>query len=284
VDGQSGELVCRQASGHHQEMVRGWRLKPGEGIAGWVALSGESVILPEVSKSAQHYKGVDRLTGQETNSVLAVPICSKGKVLGVLQLIDERIGRFDQVDQDLVEALASTAAIAIENAHLFDEVQQLSITDQLTGLYNRRGFSNLANQQLKLSERVGMPLTLIFIDIDNMKWINDGQGHLQGDQALLATAQILEESFRDADLKARLGGDEFVVLALNAPLESQGALKARLNSHLVMYNAREDSPFQLSFSIGMASLDPEAPFTLEELISRADAAMYAEKTVKKKLL
>jgi diguanylate cyclase (GGDEF)-like protein len=149
----------------------------------------------------------------------------------------------------------------------------LSLVDELTGLKNRRGFFELAEQALKVARRERHTLGLFFVDLDGLKQINDTLGHLAGDQALRDTAAVLRRTFRESDIIARFGGDEFIALAhVN---RDSTALRDRLREHLVVLNGQSDRLYRLEVSIGTALADTEE--SLEALIARADAAMYEEK-------
>ncbi|MGD1991560.1 MAG: PAS domain S-box protein [Anaerolineae bacterium] len=124
IDRQTGELVCRQATGNQNDVVRGWRLAPGQGLAGQVIVSGRSLIVEDTQASNQYFEGVDDKTGLSLRSVLTVPLWTKDDVIGVLQVVDTAVGRFDSSDLALLEPLASTAAIAIENARLYKQAQR----------------------------------------------------------------------------------------------------------------------------------------------------------------
>jgi diguanylate cyclase (GGDEF)-like protein/PAS domain S-box-containing protein len=163
-----------------------------------------------------------------------------------------------------------------------EEIRNLSMTDELTGLYNRRGFTLLAVQEVKLAHRKKRSMLLYFGDVDNLKTINDIHGHAQGDQALQEISTILKGTFREADIVARIGGDEFVVLAVDASMESVDIPTNRIQSFLEKGNHQDDRPYQLSFSLGMAHYDPEAPSTVGEMIAQADGRMYQEKKEKKR--
>jgi PAS domain S-box-containing protein len=123
VDQETGELVCRQSSGPHPEVVRGWRLAPGQGIAGWVVNSGESVLVEDAKKDERHYGQLDQLIGLESRSILCVPLRTRQKLIGVLEAVDQDVGRFDAIHLTLAELLATSAAIAIENAGLYEQAQ-----------------------------------------------------------------------------------------------------------------------------------------------------------------
>lgn len=166
---------------------------------------------------------------------------------------------------------------AIERHRLFSALRSLSLIDDLTGLYNRRGFSDLGEQYLKLARRSGRGVTMVYLDLDRFKTINDSLGHHVGDRALLKVADILRATFRRSDIIARLGGDEFGVLALEAADESSELLVQRLRERVVDFNRSSPEPYQLSVSIGMAHHDDDLRVRLDDLVAEADSAMYREK-------
>jgi diguanylate cyclase (GGDEF)-like protein/PAS domain S-box-containing protein len=157
------------------------------------------------------------------------------------------------------------------------EVRSQSLCDELTGLYNRRGFLQLAREQLQLAEQTGRPALLFFVDLNGMKQINDRLGHDRGDQALVETAHLLRATFRGSDVLARLGGDEFVGLLLDTSTEQVPLFRERVQQELDMRNAAPGREFMLSVSLGAAVFDPRAPATIEGLLAEADALMYEQK-------
>jgi diguanylate cyclase (GGDEF)-like protein/PAS domain S-box-containing protein len=165
-----------------------------------------------------------------------------------------------------------------------EEIFTLSITDQLTGLYNRRGFLSLTGHLLKLSERNKSELLLFFADLDLLKYINDTLGHEEGDKALIEAANIFKENFRTSDVIARLGGDEFAVLAIGINRTSPEVFTARLQQLIDIRNNQENRKYKLSISMGCAYYDPESPCSIDDLIARADKLMYEQKQNKKGLL
>ena len=164
-----------------------------------------------------------------------------------------------------------------------DELRALSLVDELTGLYNRRGFLTLATQQLKLCDRTMRPALVVFADLDGMKRINDEFGHDFGDQALIETANILRHCFRYSDVVARLGGDEFVALAIDAAPDMSNTIQQRLYDKLAELNAKPGRRFELQFSLGMAPYDPSRAEMIEEVLARADGLMYEQKRARKAL-
>lgn len=160
---------------------------------------------------------------------------------------------------------------------LEQQLRDLSLTDDLTGLHNRRGFFTLAEQQLKIAKRKKGEMLLLSLDIDNMKFINDTLGHKEGDRALIDTARFLKKSFREADIFARIGGDEFVILQTSEPVPSTEALTARFRKNLELHNNKSRRKYRLSISIGEARYSPDTPRSIEQLLRQADKRMYREK-------
>lgn len=177
------------------------------------------------------------------------------------------------------QRIARSLRYAVERQRTVARLQRMTLLDELTGLLNRRGFLSLANQHLKISRRAGRSLTLFFADMDNLKGINDRYGHLEGDQALIAFANILVSTFRSSDVIARLGGDEFTVLAIDAEGYPAQILE-RLQSNVAEFN-RSSSSYQISASIGFAMFDPHSDMSLNDLLEKADQALYEEKRSKR---
>ncbi len=188
----------------------------------------------------------------------------------------------DARSQQVSELLMRAVRCAAKQYMLQAELGNLALTDELTGLYNRRGFMALAERQLKLGRRSGRGMLLFMIDVDHLKQINDSFGHLEGDCALKRTANILEETFRDSDVVARLGGDEFAVLAIEAAGHCEATIKARLFELLKSLRAQQ-SRYAISLSIGVARFDPGSRTSIPELLMKADQAMYEQKRERLKL-
>lgn len=173
---------------------------------------------------------------------------------------------------------------ALERHRLLSALRSLSLMDDLTGLYNRRGFAELGEQHLKLSRRKGRSSTLVYVDVDDFKAINDARGHHVGDRLLVKVAEILRGAFRRSDLVGRLGGDEFAILALETSDEDAELLVDRLRAAIDTFNQNTRKAFELSVSVGVARSGEGSPDPLDELLARADAAMYDEKRAKRKAL
>jgi two-component system cell cycle response regulator len=183
------------------------------------------------------------------------------------------------------ERLDSTVLVrslryAIERHRLQKTLHSLTLIDDLTGLHNRRGFLALAEQHLRFILRKGAAL-LVYLDLDDLKWINDTYGHLVGNRALIATANILRASFRQSDILARLGGDEFCVLMTDACNDSPLQLRNRLQQRVDFTNALCTSDFRLSLSVGITEVPAVDQPPLEELLRDVDALMYEQKRNKR---
>ncbi len=180
--------------------------------------------------------------------------------------------------EELVEA--RTAVLSTEiigRERLQAELQALSLRDELTGLYNRRGFMTLAEQHWRLALRLQQSFAVLYVDVDNFKQINDTFGHAQGDLALPAIARVLEDTFRDSDILARFGGDEFVALLTNCSAVAARAALVRLQTRLDRSNANGTERYQIALSVGLALFEPDRPVGLAALLDEADAQMYLQK-------
>jgi diguanylate cyclase (GGDEF)-like protein/PAS domain S-box-containing protein len=168
-----------------------------------------------------------------------------------------------------------------DRKQLEDELRELSLEDELTGLGNRRGFNILAAQFIQMIKRMDLQAGFIFADLDGLKTINDTFGHAEGDQALVDMADMLRSTFRSSDIVARLGGDEFMVLSMESKDNLAEAMLSRLKSRLDEFNAQAGRKYQISASFGIAHFCSNCPLSLDDLVQAADKAMYAEKQAKK---
>jgi diguanylate cyclase (GGDEF)-like protein len=168
----------------------------------------------------------------------------------------------------------------IQHVKLQERLRSMSVTDELTDLYNRRGFFALAEQELKLANRLRRSVFLFYLDIDNLKDINDNYGHLEGDMMILETANILRRTFRQSDTISRIGGDEFVVILNGAKKADVDIVASRLQANLEDFNKQMNRGYKLSMSVGIAFYNPEEPASIDELLSQADKSMYENKKYK----
>ena len=170
---------------------------------------------------------------------------------------------------------------SIERNSLIQQLKSISITDELTGLYNRRGFLMLARKQLELAARMNNTMWLIYMDVDDMKWINDNLGHREGDSALSETANIIKQTFRESDILARIGGDEFAVVASEDSKAGADGMLSRILTELANFNAKENRAYQLSVSIGAVLCAARPDCDISMLLTKADKLMYEQKLARK---
>jgi diguanylate cyclase (GGDEF)-like protein/PAS domain S-box-containing protein len=253
-----------------------------QGLTGYVIRTGRSLLATREIYDRLVQEGKIDLVGTAAVDWLGVPLKTDGRVIGVMAVQSYTEGiHFQQKDVDLLEFVSAQVSQVIERKRLEDEILSLSLTDELTGLYNRRGFMVLAEQEVKLAHRKKRNMLLFFGDVDKLKTINDTQGHAQGDLALKEVSIILKKIFREADIIARIGGDEFVALALDASQEGEKIMADRIQSAFEVRNHQGDMAFNLSLSLGIVCYNPESPCTVSELIARADEMMYLQKQNKK---
>src|SRR5262249_1581094 len=219
VDEQKQELYFAIAVGDAAEALKSVRLKVGEGIAGWVAKNGERLIVPDVYTDPRFAKRIDEMTKWETRSIICVPLRSKHRVLGVIQLVNVNMDGFKDEEVFFLQSLCDYAAIAIENAHAVEKIQELTITDDVTGLYNARHLYKTLEQEVYRSARFGYEFTVLFIDLDHFKQVNDTYGHLVGSKLLQEIGFKVKSQLRLIDYAFRYGGGEIFIMSPPTPQE-----------------------------------------------------------------
>jgi diguanylate cyclase (GGDEF)-like protein len=278
VDEKKNELYFAIAVGQASETLRDIRLKVGEGIAGWVAKHGEQVILKDVESDPRFAKRIDEATQTETRSVICVPLRSRLRVLGVIQLVNADISRFGEREVFFLQALCDYAAIAIENARWVEKIQELTITDDCTGLYNARHLYKTLETEVYRSSRFGYEFSVLFIDLDHFKQVNDTHGHLIGSKLLAEIGYLVKAQLRLIDFAFRYGGDEFVVLLPQTGKDQALVVAKRLRDALRASAFCHDEGLNLNVraSIGLATYPHDAR-DAHEIIRQADEMMYVVK-------
>ncbi len=271
---KTGDLKFEVVVGSGVENLKGMVVPKGQGIAGWIAENGEALIIEDVERDRRFYSEMDRINDFKTESIIGVPLKNGNKVFGVIELINKINGApFTPLELQLLKTIADFAAIAIEKAYYLRALHRIATVDSLTGLNNRRSFLRAFQRESERSARNGRPFSVMMIDIDGFKKINDVHGHNKGDRILVQTADLLRNNLRAADLPCRYGGDEFVILLPDTPLKDAEQLKQRLLAQVEAFNT--DSPISLSLSIGVHESDEES--SLKDLLHMADLKMYREK-------
>jgi diguanylate cyclase (GGDEF)-like protein len=278
VDDEHAELYFAIAVGPAAEALKNVRLKVGEGIAGWVAKHGEQLVVPDVAADPRFAKRIDESTQWETQSIICVPLRSKLSVLGVIQLVNVDMSQFSEQELFFLQSLCDYAAIAIENARWVERIQELTITDDCTGLYNARHLYKTLDTEVYRSSRFGYEFSVLFIDLDHFKTVNDTHGHLIGSKLLAEIGYLVKAQLRLIDFAFRYGGDEFVVLLPQTSKDQALVVAKRLRDALRASSfCREESlNLNVRASMGLATYPHDAR-TAHDIIRQADEMMYLVK-------
>jgi diguanylate cyclase (GGDEF)-like protein len=299
LDEARHELYYALAAGGKEAALRDLRVKVGEGVAGWVAEHGEAFIIPEITDSGP-IKKYDPLLAEvrtahlrsmtadlkdsapqvpiKLHSVIAMPLRGNKGTHGVIEILNPDVAHLDVYTIAFLHIMADHAAIAIENARNVVSIRQLTITDETTGLFNVRHLYQVLERELERTVKLGLPLSLAFLDLDSFKLVNDNYGHLVGSELLAMAGRRLKELSRKEDQCFRYGGDEFVIVMPETP-----AFTA-LNHIAELHHALLDSRFTLknglelgvSASIGLATA-PADGTSVDAILAVADERMYEVK-------
>ena len=279
VDEETGELYFGIVTGEAAESLKEIRLKPGEGIAGWVATRGEPLILPDAYADRRFAPRMDEITNMQTHSIVCVPVQSQKKILGVIELVN-CLGKFHAGEEDLfrLQALADYAAIAIQNARHVKRIHDLTITDDCTKLYNSRHLHSILDSEIYRSTRYQFNISLIFMDLDRFKSVNDRYGHLAGSKLLAEVGDVIKDNLRMIDFGFRYGGDEFVILLPQTGTQGTLIVARRLQQLITerVFLQEEGLNVSVTCSVGIATFPGDAK-TKVDLIRKADEAMYLVK-------
>jgi diguanylate cyclase (GGDEF)-like protein len=283
-DPATGELYFHAAVGAGSEKLLGLRIKPGEGIAGWVAQHNQPLLVNDVHADPRFASRFDQASRFHTQSILCVPLAFKDRTLGVIELVNgQGDGGFSDEDLKILGTVAEFSAIAIENARNFHKVQELTVLDDHTGLFNSRHLRRQLEQEIVRATRFGHPVSLIFFDLDHFKRVNDTHGHQAGSQVLHEVGSLLLKTLRSTDVPVRYGGDEFVILMPETSKDQAVAAARRIGAEIArqpFLANRPYGPLALTASLGVAAF-PDDAREPDDLVLRADEAMYRVKATQR---
>lgn len=267
---------CKVSYNNQYDPV-GTTLKIDQGAVGIVARTLEPFIINDYGNWHDKPDIFSKLT--EKFALLSVPVIHQSRIMGVIQILrDPGKPSFTQEEANLLSLFSNQVAITLENSRLLNEVQELAIHDPLTGLFNRRGFAEIAEREIEIFNRFGHPLSLLFIDLDHFKEVNDSHGHAIGDQILIGIANRCKNILRNVDVICRYGGEEIVILLLESDLEVAVEIGKRINNVVKLYPFHtEVGPITQTVSIGVAEYQNYMK-NVDSIILNADMALYKAKS------
>jgi len=281
IDGNGESMHIVFTLGMSLSVARCLPMRVGKGIAGRVAQTGEPLLVNDVEKDTR--VAMANRARFKSKSLVCIPLKLKDKIIGVLSLSDRKnLAPFTQADLQLLTSFANLASLMIERSLVLEQsvrFEQLSVTDSLTGLYNRRFLKNRLEEELNRSIRQELNLTILFIDLDFFKSYNDVCGHLAGDRALKKTAEIIKASLRDMDVVARYGGEEFCAVLPGTSKQEAMVVAERIRAEIESERFAGESdipPRRITASLGVASF-PEDGRTYTDLVHASDVALYQAK-------
>jgi diguanylate cyclase (GGDEF)-like protein len=275
-------LRITHAEGLPHDVVGSVRVRPGDGVSGWVAEYGEALLVEDIENDARFKRRDERVRQRRkytTRSLLSVPLLIGTEVVGVLNVNNKASNAvFTERDRDNLTLLASQAAVSVENARLYETLQRLAVTDPLTKLFRRNYFEEQMDAELGRSRRYRRHLSVLMLDIDHFKKVNDNHGHQAGDVVLQALAGLLRRYGRKDDVIARFGGEEFCALLVETDIEGARLAGERIREAAAAFafDVGRAEPLRITVSVGFASF-PDHGRDGNELVKRADLALYAAK-------
>lgn len=263
----AGVFVIKAASGLRARW-QGMEIPRGLGLHGATAGARKPLLIPDIAMDPRVYRG-----DSEVGSGIYVPLIARGRVTGILSTVRDG-SAFDDTDVGVLVAVAGYLAAAIEAARLHERLREQATTDPLTGLANQRSLRRALERELARSRRSQQPVSVVFVEVDGFKKINDELGHLKGDAVLCAIATVLQQSCRETDLVARFGGDEFVLLLPGT--DSQDAFRVAERVREGVAQLRRIAKRRVTLALGIATSE-DRRMSYDALLSAADRAMYRAK-------
>ncbi|MBI5099388.1 MAG: sensor domain-containing diguanylate cyclase [Nitrospirae bacterium] len=259
--------------------IKNFRYETGTGLTGWVLRKGVPILVRNVSKDKRFNKNADGFHKLKVKSLICAPLKVNDGLVGILRLVNKRQeNSFSDTDLKLLVNVSHNINMMFKQAFLYKKIDEIAVTDDLTGLYNVRFLNRSIEIEIERSLRYGSLFSLIFLDIDNLKKVNEKFGHLTGSKVLIETARLLQDNLRKVDVTIRYGGDEFVIVLPQTPQEGGFLVAERLRKIIEknLFLKKEKNPLKITASFGVASF-PDNANNKEALLRLADKAMFRGK-------
>ena len=280
MDKDSGWLLCEKSQGTRKSEAEILRFRSGEGVAGTVVEQGRPMLVPRVDGHLPYRMTPRQLAFYKGRSVMCLPLKGVGDLVGAVEVVSRKgTPAYSEDDLAFFMRLMDQAPTAIDRARTYQRATDMAMADDLTGLFNLRYLTSVIDAEVERGQRYGVVVSVIFMDLDHFKDVNDSKGHLVGSKVLVEVADLLRDCLRSVDVVARYGGDEFVVVLPQTSLDSAFAIAERLRRTMEksVFLADEGHAIRLTASFGVTSY-PEVAKSKEELLRMADEAMYMAKT------
>lgn len=273
IDRKTGRLYFKLAQGKNADKLTDYKLPKGEGLSSWIVEKGEPDYIEDAKKDSRLSKSINKLTEFDIKSMIGAPLEVTDKIIGVFQLINKASEEtYSAEDLNILKTIVEYAAMAIEKVYYLSAMKDLDNVDSLTGVYKRRHFDSQFSKEQERAKRYTNSLSMLIVNVNGFKAINDEHGHDVGDQILKELAEILKQAVRRVDIVARYGGDEFAVLLPQTSKTNAELVKERIDKNISKQSKKSVVPYTVSIGLGSAGAK-----AAESVIEKAEKDLQKQK-------